>query len=325
MELKKFDRQLLYHLSRDGSLSLTDLAKLMKTSKQAVAYNLNKLVKEEVITLFYTEIDHSKLGAMGFRIMIRLSQSSPQKEKEIVDFLMKHKNVRRVILVDDHFDIIVEVVQDDVNDIYDTLIFIGEKYGKNISEICVEIVRSREIFPFNMFLENPKPEHGLKIYYKKHEKIYVLDKIDRAILNELENNCRMDYVKMADELNTSPKTLIYRRKRLETEKVIVGYGIVVNWKKLDKVRYRILIEPLVYNRKRYEEFKDFIRDSPHVIGMKQVISRYMVEFDMVSDSYNEILAFMDSIRGKYSELIRSYDIVHIREIMRKEVISRKRG
>jgi len=321
MKLNKIDRQLLYHLSSDASLSLTHLAKLMKTSKQAISYNLNKLVEEGVIKMFYAVIDHSRLGSMGFRIMIRLSQSSPKKQKALTEFLVRHRNVRRILSVDDFYDMIVEVVQEDPNNLYDLLIAIDEKYGKFVSEIDVELVRSRDMLPFRMFSENPGKHEGLKIYYKKHDKVYVLDRIDKALLKELEGNCRLDYVKMADELKVNPKTLIYRRKRLEEEKIIAGYGIVVRWNRLNKVRYRILIEPLVYNRKKFTEMKDFIRADRNVIGMKQVISKYMVEFDIVANSYNEVIIFLDSLKERYSDLIKNYDIVHIRDIIRKEVIS----
>ncbi|MFC1685629.1 Lrp/AsnC family transcriptional regulator [Nanoarchaeota archaeon] len=317
MKLRKFDRRLLYHLSHDASLSLTKLAKLMKSSKQLVSYNLNKLVSSGIISMFYSVIDHSRLGYIELRVMIRLSQSSPKKEQEVINYLLKKKSIRRVLVVDDHFDLIVDLVEKDFNNLYEVIISLQEKFGKYIAEIQVDNVRSREMFPFRVFSENPsKKTDYTRVYYKKAEKPFILDDTDRKIIREIEKNCRFDYVKLSTKLHIPPKTIMYRIKRLEKERVIAGYGISINWYKLNKVRYRILIEPLIYNKNKFVELKDFIRAKEEVIAMKQVISRYMVEFDIVVSNYNEALVFLDLIREKFSELIKGYDIVVIKDIIR---------
>ena len=100
---------------------------------------------------------------------------------------------------------------------------------------------------------------------------------------------------------------------MEEQGLIKGYGIMINWNKLGKVHYKILIDPFIYTKKEFDSLKDAISSNKKVICIREVISRYMLEFDMIVDNYNEILELTYSLKENFSELIRGYDIVHVRE------------
>jgi len=59
-----------------------------------------------------------------------------------------------------------------------------------------------------------------------------LDSIDRMILSELRKNCKRPVRELAKELRVHPNTLLQRIKKLEKEKVIVGYMAEIDYRKL---------------------------------------------------------------------------------------------
>ncbi len=61
-----------------------------------------------------------------------------------------------------------------------------------------------------------------------------LDPIDRKILNALQENDRIPHLELAKQIGIAKSTLTYRIKRLEDEKIIIGYRAVVDAAKLGK-------------------------------------------------------------------------------------------
>ena len=310
MELKKIENEILYLLSVDSSMNLAGMSKIMKKSKQVISYNINKLVKEGIIKRFFPIIDYTLLYSTWLRVLIRFSNTSPKKENEIIEFIKRRECVKSINKVDNYFDLIVEIAENNINEMYNLILSLEERYGKYILEDYFDIIMGQESFACRMF-RNKRDSREI-LWKDKTERIN-LDEKDKRILREIEENSRVNYVSLSSKLKISPKTIINRVKRLEKLQIIKGYSIMIDWKKLGKVHYKILIDPFIYSEERFDSLKDSISSDRKVICIREVISRYMLEFDMIVDSYNEILELMNSLKENFSELIRGYDIVHVRE------------
>ena len=110
------DKKILYQLDLDARQSNTKVAKKVGLSKEVVNYRINKLEKEGVIKSYYTIIDISKLGYFSFRVYIKLLDATPEKEKELIDFLVQEKRSFFVAETDGPFDIVSGIW---VKDIYE--------------------------------------------------------------------------------------------------------------------------------------------------------------------------------------------------------------
>lgn len=306
--MKKIEKEMLYYLSKNSRINLSELSKILKTSKQVISYNLNKLIKEGIIIKFFPIIDYSSLGMIKFRILIRLSNVTPEKEARIIELLRKHHNAK-ISKIDNYFDIVADIIVKNVSELSNLTRTLEEKYGKYILEHYTDIIIKKEYFTYMMF----KSKNDIReIDYNKNE-AKKIDDADFKILKELEKNSRTEYAKLSSSLHMNPKTIVYRIKRLEREKVIMGYSIDVDWKKLGKTHYRVLIDTFIYNKEKFKELKEHIKNNKNVIAMSETLSKYLLDFDIISDNYNELVDFLYELRRKFAELIRNYDVLYVRE------------
>lgn len=106
-----------------------------------------------------------------------------------------------------------------------------------------------------------------------------LDKIDRAILNQLQNNARMSNVELSKLVNLSPSPCLDRVKRLEKDKYIESYKAVINPSKLGYDMFAYV--SITLNKTTKDSFDKFQKE---VILLEEVI-----ECDMVAGGFDYLV------------------------------------
>lgn len=122
---------------------------------------------------------------------------------------------------------------------------------------------------------------------------YVLDKIDRRILDILQQNGRISMTELADTVGLTVTPCIERVRRLERDRVITGYYARVNPKALD-AGLLVFVE-ISMSSKSERTFDEFRRE---VLCVPQVLECHLVsgDFDyMVKARIKEI--------GQYRNLL----------------------
>lgn len=84
------------------------------------------------------------------------------------------------------------------------------------------------------------------------------DEIDILILSELQKNSRLSIRELSKRINLSPPSVTERVKRLEEYRVIEGYTIKINKKKLG-LTIDCIVKVTMKNGE-YERFKAFIKE-----------------------------------------------------------------
>jgi DNA-binding Lrp family transcriptional regulator len=80
-----------------------------------------------------------------------------------------------------------------------------------------------------------------------------LDKLDIAILRELQKDCRTSVQIIAKKVKTPSSTVHYRIKRLEEQEYINGYYVNLNPEKIGKEYLTIMQVKAVYGQNYHEE------------------------------------------------------------------------
>ena len=92
------DWKILYELDLNARTSLSSLAKKVGLSKEVVNYRLKRLVKNGVITSFFTRVDASLLGLVGFRVFVRFERTTSEVDSQIRKYIIAHPKIGWAVL-----------------------------------------------------------------------------------------------------------------------------------------------------------------------------------------------------------------------------------
>src|SRR3989339_222895 len=89
----------------------------------------------------------------------------------------------------------------------------------------------------------------------------MLDKLDRAILVELDKNSRQSFSKIAQRVKTSKNVVSYRINQLISKNIINGFYAVIDTVKLGYYNHRVYLKLKNCNEKQRSEIvRAFVND-----------------------------------------------------------------
>ena len=122
-----------------------------------------------------------------------------------------------------------------------------------------------------------------------------LDRIDLAILSQLQQNGRITNIELADKVGLSPSPCLTRVKRLEKAGYIVGYGARIELRKLGEVVTVFTEMTLADHRSA-----DFARFEARIKSVNEITECYLV-----SGGYDYLLKFVMRSINHYQETIEN--------------------
>ena len=120
-----------------------------------------------------------------------------------------------------------------------------------------------------------------------------LDRIDRHILQLLQEEGRMSYVELGERVGLSTTSCMERVKRLEREKFILGYGARLNPQKL-QANLLVFVEISLYSKSAdiFDDFRRAATKLPHVL-----------ECHLVSGDFDYLIKARISEMASYRKLL----------------------
>lgn len=306
-ELDLKDRKILYELDIDARQSLSKIAKKAGLSKEVVNYRINKLQEDGVINGFYARIDSSKAGLTLFRTFLKLQNITPEKEKELIDYLVSQKEIGWCVSIQGNWDINFIFWANNNDHFF--------KFWKKFKGLYGEFLGDNQIAIFAWFTNLPKgfligkkPE-GFTVYkLGLHEKVD-LDELDFKILRLLSKKAREPLIEIAKQLEVSDKVISYRIKRLEKEKVIVSYGVQIDLEKIGQEYWKIQLSIKNYPEKRLNELNNFCIEHPNIIYTNELIGGADFEIEGVFKNYSKLQEFIKETRTKFNDIIKDFEVM----------------
>jgi len=302
MDLK--DKQILYQLDLGARQSNTQIGKKVGLSKDVVNYRIKNLEKD-VIKGYYTVIDTAKLGYFSFRVYIKFLDVNPEKEKEILDYLVKDKQTFFVINIDGVFDVGFGVW---VKDIYEF-----ENFYNNFKKKYVQFIGKESISMFTSYyisnrsyILDKKVENIIE--YGKHKSLKY-DNVDLEILNLISSNARIPVIEISRKLNIPERTIAFRIRRLEKNKIIQGYRALLNLELLNYKYYKVDFK--LKSILKLKEMISYAKIHPNIVYVNQTIAGSDFEFDLEVEGKKQFLRVIDDLRGKFPE-IREWNYFTVR-------------
>ena len=126
-----------------------------------------------------------------------------------------------------------------------------------------------------------------------------MDKIDRQIINMLQQNARASLKEMSQACYISSPAIAARINKLEKNGVITGYHTDVNMEKVDyhvKAFIQLQLEP---NQKK--DFYPYVQSIPNVIECNCVTGDYSEVMEVVFPSTADLDDFINTIQSRFGK------------------------
>ncbi|OGJ22120.1 hypothetical protein A3K73_07585 [Candidatus Pacearchaeota archaeon RBG_13_36_9] len=309
------DRKILAELDFNARESVSKIAKKVRLSKEVTLYRIRKLEESGIIRDYHAVINNSKLGNYYSRVFVKFQNLDKTAEEKIRDYCLKNQKIGYYGRADGTWDIGVGYWAEDLFEFEEFLDDFSYKFGKHILEKDVAFGLHVFQLPYRFLSEQSfvkEFETGGKTDQPK------LDEIDKRLLVLLTKNARENLQELGEKLKVSWKTVDYRIKNLEKNKVIVGYRTNINYKKLGYSNTKVLLYLKDLTEKKENELLSYLKSLKNSIWIIKFIGKSDLEFEVLVKSREEFFDIMTELREKFSSVIKSYDsfIIHEEPISR---------
>jgi len=247
-----------------------------------------------VVQGYYAILDNSKLGYLSFRVYIKYFEMTDEKEKEMIDYLVKNKVVGWVARKEGLYDLAFLVWSKDIYEYMDFWSSFSKKFRPYFNEsfigIWVRLYHYRRAYLLDLKEDTSKTEimGGSKDIEK-------LDNTDLKILRLIAGNARISLVELSSRLDLSERAVSYRIKLLEKKGIILGYRALIDIGKIGYEYYKVDLK--LRDTKKIEELMEFSRTNPNIVYVNEMISGTAdFEFDVQIKNKAEFLKLIGRIK-----------------------------
>jgi DNA-binding Lrp family transcriptional regulator len=304
--LDTLDRKLLVELDTNARRSFTQLAKRLKTSKAVVAYRIAQLRKQGIISGFYTVVDTVRLGYPNYRIYLRFKNADLVRRKEIITAFVNEPSTWWVASTTYPWDLAAILLGESIHEANKKLQLLLDQFGENIAEYRLNPYVHLTHFPRDYILEE-KPVAQRHRFVMGNESKIEINAMDRLILQELSVDARIGTVKLAKKLKTTPMVIKYAIKKLLKEKVILGFRVLLDYKKIGYEYYWLHVN-VAANAK---PLANYVCSLPNTVYFDETLGGSSVEFSVHLKREYDVQQLMNELIEKFGAKITDYNYFRV--------------
>lgn len=314
-KLDNTDLKILFELDKNSRIPVSVLSKKLRVSREIGKYRIKNLVERGIIKNFTTIINPAKFGYIIYKVYLKFQNLSKEKEKQMLNYLLNHKNIFWIGRCEGIFDLIFGVYVNNLVEFDDVLSDFMGNFSQNIlsrqisNSVYVDIYRRD-------YLTNKKSEPVFwgGIPFKES-----LDDIEKDLLKFIAENSRITIVELSKKLNSTSKKIINRVKQLENKKIILGYRINLNLRKIKKEYFKAIISFQNITPEKEKVFKNYCKQNPNICYYIRTIANWDVELDIEIENFEKFNQLIRDIRDKFGDIVRTTEIIFISEEMKGEL------
>lgn len=310
-KLDLIGRKILHELDKNARQPTTKIAKKLRQSREKINYRINMLMEKGVIRKFVTMIDPAKLGYSIYKMYFQFQNLTKEKEKEMIDYLIKNEYVYWIATCKGKWDLNITVFARNINHFDQILSEFIKRYGAYILTQEFNTTLRVGICGKDWLLPEEKTSN---VVYVGGENIDLkIDKIDAEILKILANNARMNAMEIGKRLNISQRVVIYRIKELEKKKIILGYTTSLDLELLERQFFKAIIFFKTMDEMTKNKVIQYCRSNPNISFFVLCVGSWPLELELIVKDNTEFYRIMDDFKEHFPE-IKGYESI----ILQKE-------
>ncbi|MDO8554812.1 MAG: Lrp/AsnC family transcriptional regulator [Candidatus Micrarchaeota archaeon] len=305
------DRRILYFLDMNARMPIGELAKKTGVSRQVALYRINKMKKEGIIQAALTIFDSVLVGYNWFRVLIRLGGAGKVQKQQLLEFLSNHPSAMWVGEVGGNWDVIVNFITKDnysFNTIFEDFL---NKYGKFVKayEILVYInVRDQSrIYLLDDKIKEEQLERKYFVHSMKFNSELGFDDLDKQIVDVISTDAFLSNLQIANKLGVSDKTVTARIKKMEQNKLILGYRAMIHPFAIGYEVYMLFLGINNLQSDREKQLNNFLLASQNVTFVVNHIGRWRIGVEVEVKNRIEFQSFVVELRDKFGDVISDFE------------------
>ena len=302
-KLDLLDKKIMYELDLNARITASQLAKKLKKSKETINFRINRLIKNNYIKGFYTVFNTSKVGWYYIKFYIKFKNITPEKEKELFDYVSKQPHIAYLASVEGPYDCMILVMVKSALDMV--------KFQDNFMKLYGEYIQKKDLVTFlsthrlnQRFLYEGKEKKDWHYPFELGD--YKLDKTNKKILDIISTNARLPLIDMAKKIGVDHKVVKYRLKKLEKDKIIFAYVTSPNFDRLGLSFFQINIslrDPTI--RKQVIQF---FNNTNKCLFAMELLGKYDILTEIHVKDNKELKKIIDDFRIKFVNKYNDYDV-----------------
>ncbi|MBW2992090.1 Lrp/AsnC family transcriptional regulator [Candidatus Woesearchaeota archaeon] len=300
------DKKILYHLLTNARQPNSVLAKKLRLSREVVDYRIKRLEKLGIIKKYVTLVNTNALGFEDYYICLETRNTTPEREKEIIDFLKSHDFCKWIAICTGRFDIVFTVAAknryhfDEIMTEIST--FLGRKNLRNYETLG----KLKQFKTSSLILSDEDP---FEIRPKKEPKKEIkLDKIDMKILSNISGNARANVVDISKKVGLTPEAVSYRLKKMKKCDTIRDFKAMVDLTKLGYWWHILFLKSRAITNEQEKRLTAFFKMNKNIFYAEKLIGRWDLKIELLAKDQFEFKRILDEIKNFASNIIKSYHL-----------------
>ena len=265
--------------------------------------------KMGLIKSYVAFLDAGKLGLMVWNVYLQIQDATKKEEDVLINYLSGLKAVWWVARCSGNWDMIFSLCVKDVKQFYNIVLDIHNKFGKYIQKQSIEAHADVEVISRGHFLD--AAGEG-KAWFRDIFLIQLADE-DKKILRVLSVNARMSSVEIAKKTGLTARIVAYRIKKLMESGIIHSFRLQLDVSKIGLSFYKVIIFLKEFTYEKNTALKEYCVREGNIFHYEQKIGPWMLELELDSENYESADRQLKKMKEKYSDFIKSYELLLITE------------
>jgi len=305
--MDRVDAKILAALDKNVRATFQEIGKAARISKEVAQYRLKRLQDNNIITGFYGIINVPKLGYSILKVLVKYQSVSKAVQLKIREDLRNAPIISWAAECEGAYDLTFTIAAKNFKEIADFMNTFFTNYGFYFKE--KEIVIPERHFAFNEKYISKGNLIYVDMLYMHQEQKYLDDK-DLIILRELSLNSRKSFTDIGKKVKLTYWAVSERYKKLKKNEYITLLKPRINFSKLGLSYYHVFIEAGRENIKK--SMSEYYTQHPACLALMTHTGFYSLHLEFVC-SESDIDDIMLDLREKFGELIKSYELLKIKE------------
>jgi Lrp/AsnC family transcriptional regulator len=300
--LDVLDKKILRELDINSRQSFNHIAKKVGSSKEVVRYRFEQLKNKNIITNCNALINTYKLGYLIHIIWIKFQNTTKEKEREIIKFLINSNRVGVTLEIYGMWDLVFGIWAKDTIEFKKYFDEITASFSEYIREYAITIELNCTYLSQESIYEKKIPEVTIGNNLESKN----IDEVDTQIIRMLAIDSRTPIIDISKKTNLKANAVAARIKNLEKNGIIASYKVTLNYEELNLMHYRIFLKVT----KNYEKkIMNYLKTTKKVISVMNYIGLGDIEFRLCVKNVKELNEELSELKRSFGTAIQNYDSI----------------